>query len=76
LERTHGWLRWAVVRTLGASLLAGRFLTERDENAKRHVVVINQLMAAKYFGGRNPIGQPTAAYGVEDGLGADYEPLV
>jgi hypothetical protein len=31
-------------RTLGARLLAGRFLTERDEDAKRHVVVINQLM--------------------------------
>jgi putative ABC transport system permease protein len=44
-------------RTLGARLLAGRLLTERDENAKRRVAVINQAMAAKYFGSRNPIGQ-------------------
>ncbi len=44
-------------RTLGVRLLAGRLLTERDENDKRQVVVINQAMAAKYLGGRNPIGQ-------------------
>lgn len=44
-------------QTLRARLLAGRFFGERDENSKRHVVVINQAMAAKYFSGRNPIGQ-------------------
>jgi putative ABC transport system permease protein len=38
-------------------LLAGRFFAERDETGKRHVVVINQAMAAKYFSGRNPIGR-------------------
>ena len=48
---------WQVFRTLGARLLAGRFLTEDDEHGKRHVVVINQARAAKYFARRNPIGQ-------------------
>jgi predicted permease len=48
---------WQLFQTLGARLLAGRFLTETDENGKRHVVVINQAMAAKYFSRRNPIGR-------------------
>ncbi len=48
---------WRFLPTLGARLLAGRFLTESDENGKRHVVVINHVMASKYFGRRNPIGQ-------------------
>jgi putative ABC transport system permease protein len=43
--------------TMGARLLGGRLLTEADENDKRRVVVINQTMAAHYFGRRNPIGQ-------------------
>jgi putative ABC transport system permease protein len=48
---------WQFFRTLGARLIAGRFLTEFDEHSKRRVVVINQTMAKKYFGRRNPIGQ-------------------
>jgi predicted permease len=43
--------------TVGARLLAGRFLTEADESGKRAVVVINHTMASKYFGAQNPIGQ-------------------
>jgi predicted permease len=48
---------WRLFPALGARLLAGRLLTERDENSKRHVVVINHTMAAKYFGRGNPIGR-------------------
>jgi predicted permease len=48
---------WQLFSTLGARLVAGRLLTEADENGKRHVVVINHTMAAKYFGRRDPIGQ-------------------
>ena len=48
---------WQFFSTLGARLLAGRLLTEVDETGKRRVVVINRAMAAKYFGGRNPIGR-------------------
>ncbi len=43
--------------TLGIRLLAGRLLTEADENGRRRVVLINQTMAAKYFRGQNPVGQ-------------------
>jgi putative ABC transport system permease protein len=43
--------------TLGARLLAGRFLTPADENDNRHVVLINHTLAAKYFARQNPIGR-------------------
>ncbi len=48
---------WQWFPTLGARLLAGRLLTESDENGKRHVAVINHTMATRYFSRRNPIGQ-------------------
>jgi putative ABC transport system permease protein len=47
---------WQLFSTLGVRLLRGRLLTEADENGKRRVVVINQSLASKYFGRRNPIG--------------------
>jgi predicted permease len=59
-ERWNAYLAgcsWQLFPTLGVRLLAGRLLTEADENGKRRVVVINHTMAAKYFGRRNPIGQ-------------------
>ncbi len=43
--------------TLGTRLLSGRLLTESDDNDRRQVVIVNQTMAAKYFHGRNLIGQ-------------------
>lgn len=48
---------WRLFPTLGARLITGRLLTEEDEAAKRHVVVINHAMATKYFGRRSPIGE-------------------
>src|SRR5260370_1425225 len=43
--------------TLGIHLVAGReFTTTDDENAPR-VVIINETMAAKYWPGKDPIGQ-------------------
>ncbi len=43
--------------TLRVRLAAGRLLTADDENGKRKVAVINQTMAAKYFGRQDPIGR-------------------
>jgi len=48
---------WRFFPTLGARLITGRLLTQEDEAAKRHVVVVNHAMAAKYFGRRSPIGE-------------------
>ncbi|HLY20139.1 MAG TPA: ABC transporter permease, partial [Bryobacteraceae bacterium] len=45
-------------QTIGLRLLAGRLPTADDDNGKRKVAVINQSMARKYFGRKDPLGQP------------------
>lgn len=42
---------------LKARLLRGRLLTQQDIEGKRHVVVINQAFAKKYFPTENPLGR-------------------
>lgn len=44
-------------RTLGIPLLRGSTLSAADIESGRHVVVVNQLLARKYFGSNDPIGQ-------------------
>jgi hypothetical protein len=48
---------WQLFKTLCVQLLAGRLLSPVDESGKRHVVVINQAMASRYFGRQDPIGR-------------------
>jgi predicted permease len=43
-------------RTLRIPILAGREFAERDSAEAPRVVVINQFLADRYFGGRNPLG--------------------
>jgi putative ABC transport system permease protein len=43
--------------TIGAQMLAGRTITEDDNGNTRHVAVINEAFARKFFGNQNPIGQ-------------------
>jgi predicted permease len=43
--------------TLGMTVLAGRDFDVRDSSASPHVAVINQALARKYFGDKNPIGR-------------------
>lgn len=43
--------------TLGQHLLQGRLLTADDIAAGRHVAVVNERLARKYFGGENSIGR-------------------
>ena len=38
-------------------LLAGRYFTEDDNNPKAHRILIDPQLAAKAFGGANPVGQ-------------------
>ena len=47
----------AYVRTLGARLLRGRDIEERDDVRAPRVALINESMARFYFAGRDPIGQ-------------------
>ena len=42
--------------TVGATLLSGRFIDERDTRGAPKVVVINEEAVRLYFGGRDPIG--------------------
>ncbi|WP_321478024.1 ABC transporter permease [uncultured Paludibaculum sp.] len=52
-------IAWAGPRcfeTLGIQLLAGREFSFRDQTQPR-VAIINQTLARRYFGGRNPIGK-------------------
>jgi putative ABC transport system permease protein len=43
--------------TLGLRLKSGRLLTESDAESARHVAVINQTLARKFFANEDPIGQ-------------------
>jgi len=43
--------------TIGARMLAGRAIHEDDNENTRHVAVINEAFAKKFFGKQNPIGQ-------------------
>ena len=49
------------LRTIGASLLRGRYFTEaEDDPSKPRIVVINHSLAEQFFPGENPIGKRLA----------------
>jgi predicted permease len=47
----------ALLRTLHAQLLRGRYFTDAEDGSKPPVVIINQALTRKYFPGQDPIGQ-------------------
>ena len=55
----------AYFQALKTPLIAGRYLTEQDNNDKAKSVVINETMAREFFGGRAAVGKrmKAAAYG-------------
>jgi len=72
-------------QTLGLPLLRGRLFSEDDVESARHVAVINQTLARRFFGNDDPIGQtikfnefdtqpdsPRDAYFEIIGIVADY----
>jgi putative ABC transport system permease protein len=54
-----GWARVmpGFFETIGARMVLGRGIEERDTEASRRVAVINEAFVKKYFKGQNPIGQ-------------------
>jgi putative ABC transport system permease protein len=47
-------------RTMGVPMVRGRTYDEREATEARHVAVINEAMARKYFPGEDPIGKTIA----------------
>ena len=67
------WLRVSpdYFETVGTRLVRGRFLDERDTPGSRHVAVINETFARKYFPDADPLGKH---FGLGDAPHArDYE---
>jgi putative ABC transport system permease protein len=54
-----GWTRVTpgFFQTIGNRIVMGRPITDEDTATTRHVVVINQAFADKFFKGENPIGR-------------------
>ena len=57
--------------TIGTHLLRGRAIEERDTPSSRHVAVVNDALAHKYFPNEDSIGKHLGFNGV--GHGGDYE---
>ncbi len=55
-----------LMRVLEMQMASGRWLSEGDVNAAQPVAVINQTMAARFFGGENPLGRQIQARGFDE----------
>jgi putative ABC transport system permease protein len=51
------WISADYFRTLGSSLLRGRFFSERDNDSAPAVIIINSSAAQRFFPGVDPIGK-------------------
>jgi len=45
------------LKVMGIPLERGRFFTEQDREHSRHVIVVDDVFAQKFFGGQDPIGK-------------------
>jgi predicted permease len=59
--------------TLGIQLLDGRDFEERDTEASRRVVILNEALARRWFGAGSAVGQRFTRPGPSGGAGIDYE---
>lgn len=44
-------------RTIGAKLARGRYFTDAEDKSKPRVVIVNRVLAEKYFPGEDPVGR-------------------
>lgn len=54
------WISGDYFRTLGASLLHGRFFNDHDDNSSQPVVIINADAARQFFPNEDPVGKRIA----------------
>jgi putative ABC transport system permease protein len=54
------------LRAMGIPLKEGRFFTDQDDGRAPNVVVIDEVLARKYFGAENPIGKRIRMDGAEE----------
>jgi putative ABC transport system permease protein len=59
--------------TLGAPLVRGRFFTARDDRTAPEVVIINEALAKRYFGGQDPVGRRLKNGGPERPIGPNNQ---
>ncbi|MGH9655162.1 MAG: ADOP family duplicated permease [Bryobacteraceae bacterium] len=52
---------------IGTPIIEGRGLSEQDTSASRHVAVVNEAFARKFFKHQNPIGQHFGRIGLRSG---------
>jgi putative ABC transport system permease protein len=61
LDTLLNWVTPGYFETMRTPLLEGRAFDARDSATSAPVVVVNQLLARRYFGSQNPIGQHLVA---------------
>ena len=71
-ERLSWWNRVSAgyFETIGNPIVRGRGIAETDTPVSRHVAVINEAFARKYFGNEDPIGKH---FGMEESESREFE---
>ncbi len=54
---SENWVSPGLLSTLGVPLLAGREITDADRAGSEKVVVVNETLARKLYGGASPLGR-------------------
>jgi len=54
------WVSVGYFRTVGIKLLHGRDLLESDSRTARHVAIVDELFARRFFAGKDPVGRQIA----------------
>jgi putative ABC transport system permease protein len=68
-EGTQGDWQWATpgyFETMGIRLLDGRAFDERDRRGGQPVVIVNEVVARRYWGDESPLGRAMLAGGAAD----------
>ena len=55
-------------RTLGTPVMRGRMITDDDVASSPFVTVVNEVLAKKYFPGKDPLGQQISLGGEQTGM--------